>query len=178
MLTLPLSLTAVLYLILIWLPGHRAIRQTAEEINLKQQYVSNAAASAMSLLAAQQKLAKVQAVVEQWRKCAPSEKKLPEFFGKINTLAEKAGVTVVCFDPQSTTALQQISEKSIAVSCTGQFFQIYDFIRSIEQLPTTIWLNSVKIEKMQNSDKNVQCDMLLEFFFENTENSDCTKSAN
>lgn len=175
--TLPLMLAAVLYLALAWLPGRRAIQKTVEEVRQKQQYVAQAATSAMTLTAAQQKLAKIQAVVQRWQAASPGMKKLPEFFGKINALAKQSGATITRFDPQLTVSFERISEKPVAISCTGNFHQIYDFIRGIEQLSATVWLNSVKIEKLQSSDKNVQCNITLGVFSENSEISDYTKSA-
>jgi hypothetical protein len=55
------------------------------------------------------------------------------------------------------------------------FSQVYDFLRDIEGLPTTIRVNYVKMEKTKANTKDVQCELTLVMFSVNSKSSDYTR---
>ena len=72
--TLSLAAVAVAYVALLWLPGHRAIKEMREQVETKQTLVAQAAGISTELIRAQQELDKSESVVTRWEKAAPKKR--------------------------------------------------------------------------------------------------------
>jgi Tfp pilus assembly protein PilO len=124
------------------------------------------------LVASQQELEKTDAVATQWEKTAPGKRDIPALFGKINALAKDAGLTISRFDPQPFLVYEKLQETPITIVCSGTFAEIFGFLRLIEGLPATIWVESIRLEKDSQNAKDVRCELNLAVFSNNQQSSD------
>ncbi len=175
--TLSLAVLAVGFLAFLWLPGRRQIRQLAEQIETKRTVVAQATNLGATKLAIHLELGQAEAFVERWEKAAPAKGDIPALFGKINALARSNHLSIRRFDPQPAVLREQLAEIPITMNCSGRFGQVFEFLRSLEDLPPTIWVESLRIEKEAQDAKDVQCELNLVVFSNNSQGSDYTKAA-
>jgi Tfp pilus assembly protein PilO len=152
-----LTAVAVAYLTLVWLSGRRAVTALEDQVESKRRFAAQAAELSADLAGCQQELDQAQAAVARWEKAAPRKRHLAAFFEKINVMANKAGLAVTRFDPQPFVAHEEIREIPVVIDCSGGFAHVYEFLRNVERLPPTIWVESIKIEKAARDAKNVTC---------------------
>ncbi len=173
--TLSLAAIAVVHLTLVWLPGRRAVKEMREQVETKQTFVAQATQLSAALIGVQQELDKAESVVAQWEKTAPGKRDIPELYGKINALAKDARLAIGRFDPQPFIVHERLHEIPLTMSCSGTFAQLYEFLRDVERLPATIWVESMRLEKAATNTKEVQCELNLVVFSDNPYSSDYAK---
>ena len=173
--TLSLAAIAMAYLTLVWSPGRRAIREMGEQVETKRAFVAQATGLSAALMGVQQELDKAESVVTQWEKAAPGKRDIPGLYGKINALAKDTHLATGRFDPQPPVVHEKLHEIPLAMTCSGTFAQIYEFLRDVEGLPATIWVESLKLEKAAQNAKDVQCELNLVVFANNSQSSDYAK---
>jgi Tfp pilus assembly protein PilO len=161
------TVAVVAYLTLVWLPGHRAITAMQDQVESKRQFVVRAAELPAVLAGCQRELRHAEAAVAQWENAAPRKRHLAEYFEKINTAAKDAGLAVARFDPQPLVAHEELHEIPVVIDGSGGFAHIYEFLRNVERLPPTIWVESIKIENNKGDAKNVTYKMNLVGFGDN-----------
>jgi len=171
--TLSLAAISIAYLTLVWLPSRREIRAIREQVQTKRQYVARATGLAKTLTASQKELEVAEAANQKWQETAPRNRDLPALYGRINALAKEAGLVVARFDPEPFTVHEEIREIPLAIGCSGMFSQVFDYLMDIEMLPTAIWVDSLRIEKMNGTKENVKCELNLVVFSDNPYSSDC-----
>jgi Tfp pilus assembly protein PilO len=174
-LTLSLAAVASAYLVLVWLPRHRAIKEMCQEVETKRAFVAQATGVSAALLSVQRELDKAQSAVTRWEKAAPGKRDISGLYGKINALAKDARLVIGRFDPQPFVVHEELHEIPITMGCSGRFAQIHEFLRAIERLPATIWVESMRLEKTSTTAKDVQCELNLVVFSNNPQSSDYAK---
>jgi len=170
--TVPLAAAAVAYLVVVFLPGRRAIATLQEEVTNKQEYVVQAAGVAKGLATTQQDLEKTFAYTANWKKHAPAEGERATLYGKIHELAKAAGTLTTRFDPKPVNSRSRIRDYPLTMGCAGTFAQIHELLRSLETLPVEIWVDTVLIKKGSEHGDSVVCEVNLVVFTDNPENSD------
>lgn len=176
--TLSLAAIAIVYLKFAWLPGRCAIREMSQQLKTKQAFLAESTDLSAMLIGVQHKLDKADAIVTQWEKASPGKRDIPQLYGKINSLAKESHLTTGRFDPQPFVTHEKLHEIPVAVSCAGTFAQIHDFLRKVEGLPATIWIESMRLEKTAQTTKGVQCEITLVVFSDNPQDSDYAKHTN
>ena len=152
---------AVLYLALVWLPNHWAITAVQDQAECRRQFVVQAGELPAIMAGCQRELDAAQAAIARWEKAAPRKKRLAEYFEKIDSVTRQAGLAVTRFDPQPFVVHEKIHEIPLLIDCSGGFAQVYEFLRNVERLPATIWVDSIKIENIKNDGRNVTCKVNL-----------------
>jgi len=175
--TLSLIAAAVAYLLVIFLPGRRVIGELRSQVSQKQDYLAQNIGLAKGLMAAQQELEKTRAYNTAWNERAPAEGELSIFYGKINELAKAAGTVTTRFDPKPVQVHEQTREIPVTMGCTGTFAQIFELLRSLENLPPTIWLDTVQFKKNKEVGNTVAGEINLVVFANNPDNSNYIKPA-
>jgi Tfp pilus assembly protein PilO len=170
-----LGAIALAYLTFVWMPSRRAIKQWREDVESKQQVVARAAGLSASLTALEQELDKTQAFVAEWEKAAPGKRDIPALYGRINAMAKEAGLTIKRFDPQAFRLYEKLQEMPISVVGSATFGQVFEFLRLVEGLPVTVWVESMRLEKTAQNGKDVQCELNLAVFANNQQSSDYAK---
>jgi Tfp pilus assembly protein PilO len=165
--TLSLAAAATAFVALVWLPGHRANRALSDELETKREFVGKAMDFSSAMVAVQKELDRAEAVVKHWRMTAPTKRDIPVLYAKISTLAKGAGLAIERFDPQPMVVHEQLREIPITVTCTGNFGQIHEFLRSLEQLQVAIWADSMHLEKSAKTARDTMCEVNLVVFSDN-----------
>jgi Tfp pilus assembly protein PilO len=165
--TIPLVAIAVIHIVFVFFPGRNVINQLRAEIESRQHYISNADSISTALAAAQQELLEARSYIENWQRAALTVHRLPVLYGKINNISHKAGTATTRFEPQLLVELGLIKQIPIHMACTGTFIQIHEFIRSMENLPQTIWIDALQFNKTGQTGGNILCEIDLVVFSDN-----------
>jgi Tfp pilus assembly protein PilO len=173
--TLSLAAMAVAYLTLLWMPGYRAVQALREQVEAKRMFIGQSTGLSAALFKVQKELDRAEATAARWEKVAPRKRDIPRLYGKIDAAAKDAHLAIARFDPQPFVTYEKLQEIPITMSCSGTFAQIFSFLRKIEGLPTTIWVESMRLERASSTTKNVQCEVNLVVFSDNSQNSDYAK---
>jgi Tfp pilus assembly protein PilO len=169
--TMPLVAIAVIHITFVFFPCRKAIRQLRMDIEYAQLFIGNGGNVSAKLVAAQKDLLEAKSYIEKWRREVFSVHRLPTIFGNINALSKQSGTAITRFEPQAFIELGLIRQVPVHMACTGTIAQIHEFIRSLENLPQTIWLDTLKFQKSgQNGDITV-CEINLVAFSDNPKNS-------
>ena len=155
---------AVVYLSLVWLPGYSAITALQDQVECQRQLVAQAADLPALLAGCQRDLETSNSVVAGWQKNAPRSGRLAPCFEKIDAVAREAGLAVTRIAPQPVIVHEKVHEIPLVIDCSGRFAQVYEFLRNLERLPATIWIESIKIENPNDKAKNVTCKIDLVAF--------------
>jgi Tfp pilus assembly protein PilO len=161
------TVAVVAYLTLVWLPGHRAIVAVQEQVESKRQFVARAAELPAALAGCRRELQTAEAAVARWENAAPRKRHLAEYFEKINVAAKDAGLTIARFDPQPLLVHERIHEIPVVIDGSGGFFQLYEFLRNVERLPPTTWVESITMDSNKSDPKNVTYKVNVVGFGEN-----------
>lgn len=170
--TVPLAAAAIAYVTLVFLPGRRAIGEARDQIEQKRDYVTRATGLAAALHAAQQELEKAQAYSTAWEEHAPTQGRLSALYGRIHVLADAAGTTTTRFDPEPVVQYDKVCQIPLVVGCTGSFDQIWEFMRGLEGLQATIWMDSVNLERLDGVEGSITCELNLVVITDNLDISD------
>jgi len=163
---------AAAYGALVCLPQQRAIRQMAEELRTKRDYVARMGNLAPTIQATQQELEKAHAYNAAWLEQAPNAKQLATLHGQISALAKAAGTTTTRFDPEPIVACGQIRKIPLTVGCRGSYAQVHKFLSDLEGLPEAVWVNRIGLEVLPQEGENIQAELRLVVFTDNPDNSD------
>jgi len=164
--TVPVAVVGVIYVVFFFLPGKRAIGELRDRIQAHQEGIDQAAMVAAVLPAVQKDLKKAEDYNTAWEKNAPAVAEAAALHGKINALALAAGAELTRLDPG-----ERIQQIPLSVRCTGSFAQISGFLRSLEELPETLWIDSLNLESPEENRGIVQCEITLVVFADNPGNS-------
>ena len=170
--TVPMAGVAAAYVMLFFLPGSRAIDELKKQTAEKRAYVEQGGELATALKLAQAELDKARGYHQAWRDNAPKQRELAALFGKINQLATVAGTTTTSFDPAPLVQHDHLREIPLTMGCSGTNAQIFEFLRSLESLPLSIWVTSIQIEKIDPKTKTAGCELAVVVFAGNPEDSD------
>jgi Tfp pilus assembly protein PilO len=175
--TIPLVAIAVIHIVFVFFPGRKIITRLRAEIESRHLYISNADNISAALAAAQQELLEARSYIESWQRTALMIHRLPVLYGNINNLSNRAGTATTRFEPQMLVELGVIRQIPIHMACAGTFAQVHEFIRSLENLPQTIWINSLQFNKTGQNGGNVLCEIDLVVFSDNPKISNYTDSS-
>ena len=170
--TLAAAGLALAYLFLLFLPKQRAMQGLSDELDQKRQYAATAGSVAAAMEIARGELERTRAFNAGWKDAAPPEAELAGLFGKVNTLAGACGATPLRFDPDPPVRMQRVCRVPVTVGCTGTFGQIAGFLLELENLPQTIWAESLQFEASGKSGDSVGCELNLTIFADNPVDSD------
>ncbi len=168
---LPLVGAVIVYAALFLLPNRRAIANLHNEITEKRDHITSRASAIHRLLSARQELSDARSFIDAWTRQAPSQEALPGLYGKLNALAQTAGMTTTRLDPDPAQSLARIRRIPITMVCRGTFPRAYELIRGLESMPLSLWIESVKIKKTGENGETVECELKLAVFADNQDNS-------
>ena len=145
--------------------------RNAQEIHRKQDFIAQTEALHATISQLEHDLKDVEAYTRDWNSQAVSDTQLANLYGKITQRVHNAGVTPTRFDPQKEIALETLHRAPVQMELTGAYPDICRMLAALEQLPETIWIDHLKIEKLREDGQSVKCDMKLEIFAVNSKKS-------
>lgn len=162
--TLGIALSAVAYVLLVFLPFQKAIAALSRQLRDKRLHVVQADQLILPLAAERQRLAEVSQHAADWELKAPDPPELAAFYARISEQARQTDLRLVKFEPQTPRRLQTLQQYSIALSMEGSFEQLFEFLSRVEQLPQCIWPTHVRLTQPEGGGASLQCEMTLTFF--------------
>jgi Tfp pilus assembly protein PilO len=175
--TLPVAGLAVAYVLFLFLPGEREIGRLSDELTVQREFISGSMSGTAAVVATGRQLEEARQYASKWEESSPSEDEVSELFGRITALAKAAGATTTRFEPDRAVRHEALSRIPVVVGCTGSFGQVCRFIRDLESLPPTIWIEQMRIEGTGKDGQNVQCELVLEILADNSGDSGQVKLA-
>ena len=170
-----LGAATVAYVALLYLPGRKAIAETRSQIEMKRREVANAVLLAPTLAQTRADLARAKDRIAAWESKTTDSRGMAVLFGRINELVKASGAVTPRFDPDRERRRQRIVEIPLSIGVAGTFGQIQEFLRALEGLSTTIWIESLKMTAVGKDGGSVQVEIKLVVFTDNSENSDYAK---
>jgi Tfp pilus assembly protein PilO len=128
-------------------------------------------------LTTQKEIQRTSAYVAAWRSASPHEANLAGLFGRIGALARSSHVSTTRMAPHAPLVMARVRRVTLVMGCTGSFSQIASFLQKLENMPQTLWIEDLRLEKSSKDGELVGCEMTLEIFADNPESSDETKSS-
>jgi len=162
--TLPIVALAIAYLMFVFFPTAKAIRETRGEIRLKQDYISQTEKLHATVRELEQHLDEAQRFTTQWRRQVPVPGQLSEIYGSITAMSRECGATTTRFDPQPETTINHLHRVPVQMDLTGSYHAVCRLLAELEQLSETVWIDELKIEKHSESGKDVKCELKLDVF--------------
>jgi Tfp pilus assembly protein PilO len=177
LITVPVTIAAIAYVSLMFLPNKRAIDRLREEIRSKQEYLAEANGLSNQVASREQELAKTREYVASRQKYLPQESDLPALYARIHEAAQAAHARVTRFDPQPAVPYERLRRIPVTLTCSGSYQHMVELLRGLEGMPSAVWMEVVKIDKVGDSAKDVNCELSLVVFSGSSENSDYAKGA-
>lgn len=172
MVTAFLAAASVAYVALIFVPSQRSIRGLRLELGEKQQHVLQSDRLTAPIRQAELRLASTREYSTTWSQSAPRPTDLVNVYAQLTDAAKGAGVEVQRIDPQPAIELQTIGQHPVSINLSGQFPQVFDFVRRIESLPQTIWIRDLRIARSSGDSETLQIELSLTIFSDRTQNAD------
>jgi Tfp pilus assembly protein PilO len=171
-LTIILAGSAIAYVAFVFLPGQRAIGEMRKQLHEKQEFIVQADRLTFAIQKAADDMQAALEFAEEWRSHAPSEGKLAATFGRITECAQTAGLAVQRFDPQPVVRLDSIWQAPVSLVAEGEFSQVFEFLGAIEALPSTVWIQNLRLENSGKVSGRLRCEMTLTVFADNRDFSE------
>jgi Tfp pilus assembly protein PilO len=170
--TLPLALLAVGYLMFFYLPGRRAISRATDQVEEHRQVLDQSAGLLTAIHIAQQDAGKADRFVSGWEANCPPTRELSQLYGEVYALAEAAGARVTRFDPEAIERGQRIVKIPLKMGCQGRFEQVFAFLAGLEGTHYEVWITELRMEGPPENRGDASCELSLVVFAGNSENSD------
>lgn len=167
-----LAAAAVAYVVFAFLPGQRAIGGMRKQLHEKQEYIVQADRLGFAIQKTTGDLEAAHEYAAAWQTAAPSEAKLASTFGGITQRAQAAGLALHRFDPQPIIKLDSVWQAPINLVGEGDFQQVFEFIRQVETMPGTLWIQTMRLECDPKAEGRVRCEMTVTVFADNRDFSD------
>ena len=162
--TIALCGAVVAYVFLIFLPTQRSISELQLELAGHQSYIAQQQQSGATLVSLQEELNAARHFTDGWREAAPDVRRLARLNATISNCASVSSVQLIQLDPQPAEPMQKLARVPIALVCTGEFQQVFDFLRQIELLPHSIWVEEIVLTKPDDNVETVRCELALVVF--------------
>jgi Tfp pilus assembly protein PilO len=170
--TLSLASVAVGYLVLLYLPGHRAISQASERLEEQRQVLEQSPDLVTALNLAEQEVETAERFVTGWEENWPRTGELSQLYGELYALAEAAGAQVTRFDPEAIVCAERLLKIPLKVGCQGDFKQVFRFLAGLEGLRYEVWINDLRMQSGLEDGEYMSCELSLITFAGNSEKSD------
>lgn len=160
---------AVLYVVLVYLPGQGKLAEMREQLAAKQAPLETSGALLASVALTQAELDRTERFVEQWRNENPTPSGLAPVLAELHALAQMAGVSIVRLDPQPLQIFDTIKRGSLTLTCTGSYRAVHRFLYQIEESRQQIWIDSVSVRAAGGNGGSVLAEVVLVMFADNRE---------
>ena len=171
-LTVAISGTALVYAYFVFLPMQKSIAGLRSDLSEQRKDVLELSSLETEIVGLERRIAAVRATLEAWQEHAPSEQETATFIGVVSQLAQQAGARVERITPRSVVQMAALQQHPADLMVEGDFVQIVNFLRSLEQRAETIWLTRLNLTASGETGASVRCELSFTVFTDNPGNSD------
>lgn len=172
LITALLASLAVAYVAFIFAPEQAEIGGLRSQLNERRQHILQASSLVLPVDSAVKQLAKTQLVSAHWKQSAPTASGISVCFAQLTSEAQSAGVSIERFDPQPANEMQALAQHGVTVHFHGQFSEVFDFIRRVEELPASVWIPVVRLNTEETSGAKVRGELNLTIFVDRNDSTD------
>ena len=149
------------YVIVAYFPSQKAMKSMRQQLEEQQQYIMQTDQLFATQTAAGAQLEQTEAWVKQWQQDAPDPQQADRLPSQISQQANQAGVRILRLEPQPVKQHGLVAEYPVLVSVEGSFEGIFNFCKGVEDLPQTIWLQNVNLQRPGELGGSLRCDLTL-----------------
>jgi Tfp pilus assembly protein PilO len=171
LITALLASLAVAYVAFVFVPAQAAIGTLRAQLNERRQHILQGQGLTMPAAHAAAQLTRTKEVSAEWRANAPSHAEVSANFAKLTAEAKAAGVVVERLDPLAPVEMAVLSQHAVNVQFHGEFAQVFDFLRRIEELPGTVWISNLRLDA-DSSSRSLRGELNLTIFVDRTGSAD------
>jgi Tfp pilus assembly protein PilO len=171
-LTVLIAGAVLAYAFFAFLPTQKSIAGLRSELAEQRKEVLERGSLEAEIVGLQSRIAVVRATLDAWREHAPTEQETATFIGVVSQLAQQAGARVERITPRSVVNMAALRQHPADLTVEGDFVQIADFLRSLEQRPETIWITRLNLTASGDAGASVRCELSFTVFTDNPGNSD------
>jgi Tfp pilus assembly protein PilO len=172
LITALLASLAVAYVAFVFVPAQAAIGTLRDQLNERRQHILQAQGLALPVDHMTRQLARTREVSDGWRAAAPNHAELSANVARLTSEAKEAGVAIERLDPLPPVELAVLSQHAVNVQFHGQFTEVFDFLRRIEELPATIWINHLRVASGDSARGTLHGEVNLTIFVDRTGSTD------
>lgn len=160
-LSLSLAMLGAVCPMVVWFHGGESVKTVRARIDAKQPLAAENENLTAELATCERKLEATEAQLSKWERAAPRRRHTCRLWQQIDAAAADAGMTVSRFDAESPIVHEQFEEIPVMVRGAGDLDQVAEFVQSLERLPATIWIESIRIKKSEDRAKPATCELNL-----------------
>ena len=137
----------VLWFLLLWGPQGSRLNDARDRRDVAQDRAEQLELQIARLRASQDRALGLAAQREQLRVAVPEQPNLAQFLLDANDAAERSGIDFISVSP-SPPAASDVGEPaavSLAISVSGGYFQVLDFINRLEALPRLVVIDTLTL---------------------------------
>jgi len=143
-------------------PTQQAIDQQQEDLRVKQAAIAAAASLPEEMQATQAELASTRAFVAEWK--AAERHNVAAAFAQLAAGVAAAGGERIKIEPEPPRRYRCLQRVPVKLSFTGTFAQVYQFVRHLEGMPQTIWIEDLDVRQQSQDSPRVTCELRLAIF--------------
>lgn len=163
---------ALAYVFFAFLPSQKAMKSLRQQLVEQQQFILETDKLFTTVSASHREYEQSSTFNQQWQLAAPDAQQADRLPSRISELANQAGLRILRLEPQAAKPRGLVVEYPILASVEGDFEAIFRFLKAIEELPQTIWLQNVSLHKPGELKGDLRCDLTLTILGDLAEKSD------
>ncbi|MBL9082580.1 MAG: type 4a pilus biogenesis protein PilO [Planctomycetales bacterium] len=160
----PLTAAIGVYLVFVFIPGMREIRELRADIAQKEAAIAAAATIPTRLRNIDAEIVATREYVDQWRGMRADPAALSGLFGELSKLVKQSGAQTTMFRPEAKVSLAELERTPLTIGCRGTFSQVQSLLATVEKLPHRIWIEAAKVESNVQNAELVECELRLAIF--------------
>lgn len=181
MLTVVIASAAVGYVMLVFLPGQRALREARHQLTEKQHYILQADRLAFAIDRASRELEAARQLIAQWKASTASYASNADLIARLHDIATGSGVVVLRVEPADGPVRQTLRQSSITLQLRGDLPALLEFLRQVDTLPA-VWVDDLELARPRlagrsarqtaadgTSEQNLEAQITLTVFADNVE---------
>jgi Tfp pilus assembly protein PilO len=162
-------MVAVGFALVVFLPRMKAIARMRQEIRQKQDFIAQTEKLRPLINQQKKNLAWSYEYIQTQRGRLVEPSELSQIYGQISKLSKDVGATTTRFHPRPPVLYDSFKKVPLELGIRGSAETIQQLLAEIEQLPCTIWLDSLKCEATGEDGETARCAVELGIFVDNPE---------
>jgi type IV pilus assembly protein PilO len=151
---------------LVFQPRTTQIAEARAEISSKQVKLKQLEAATKSIDDLGEEIDELRQAIELFEKKLPAQRDVEVVLRDVWRLAAENDLTPKSVRTDKIVDSAQYAELPIKMTIIGNFSGFYTFLQELEKLPRITRTPSMKLEKLDDEDGEMQADMVLSIFFE------------
>jgi Tfp pilus assembly protein PilO len=112
------------------------------------------------------KVEELEEAIKFFEKKLPQEREMDQILKEVWEKADKNRLTTKTIRTMKSQKSASYSEQPIELNIAGDFKGFYEFLLQLERMPRLTRISQLSIEKMQNSEGQMEAKMTMSIFFE------------